>query len=211
MNLVRILMFNVFVKSYLTDRLFNANGIFGMLEWNQRLKAMALELIYTASLFSPFLIIFLLPKIIFKNESSINFGWIDLLSLIPFILLWIVILNKDFFGGQSVIKRLLGYQIFDVKTMQPANKMKCMLRNMTAPIWPVEVMFALVNSKRRLGDIIAGTILISIETTDSKTILSEMRKIKLDGQAKLTLFLSLIWSSTLTFLLDPKLGLWTRF
>lgn len=65
--------------------------------------------------------------------------------------------NKDIFNGRSPAKRILKMQVIDIKTGQAANPLKCLIRNLTIPLWPLEVFFVLINPKRRLGDKISGT------------------------------------------------------
>jgi hypothetical protein len=120
----------------------------------------------------------------------------------------VALINKDFFGGQSIVHRHLGYKVVEVKTNERASKLKCMLRNVTAPLWIIEVVFLLVNPKRRLGDIIAGTSLIEIEATDPELILTEIKNAKFDYEVKLTLLISIIWSIIFTLLFDPNVRPW---
>jgi len=68
--------------------------------------------------------------------------------------------NKDIFNGRSPAKRILKLQVIDVKTGEVANPLKCMVRNLTIIIWPIEVLFAIINPESRLGDKIAGTKVI---------------------------------------------------
>jgi uncharacterized RDD family membrane protein YckC len=65
--------------------------------------------------------------------------------------------NKDLFLGQSIGKRILGFQVFNNKTGEPAAPLRCLVRNFTCLLWPVEVVATLVNKERRVGDYIAGT------------------------------------------------------
>ena len=120
----------------------------------------------------------------------------------------IALVNKDFFNGQSVVHRLLGYQVVDIRTNMPASKVKCMFRNVTAPLWPIEVIFILTYPKRRLGDFIAGTALIDVPASDPELILNEFKSVTFDIQTRLTLLLSVIWIVTLMILFDPRFGLW---
>lgn len=48
-------------------------------------------------------------------------------------------------------------QVIDVKTNSVANPLKCLIRNLTIIIWPIEVIMAMIDPERRLGDKIAGT------------------------------------------------------
>jgi uncharacterized RDD family membrane protein YckC len=65
--------------------------------------------------------------------------------------------NKDLFLGQSIAKRILGFQVFNNKTGQPAGPLRCLARNFTILLWPIEVIAAMINIERRIGDHIAGT------------------------------------------------------
>ncbi|PHQ30325.1 RDD family protein [Leeuwenhoekiella nanhaiensis] len=75
-----------------------------------------------------------------------------------FFFLGFVYLNKDFFRAKSAGKRLLGYQVIDVKTLEPASELQCFIRNMPIIlIWPIEVLVSLINLQIRIGDLIAHT------------------------------------------------------
>lgn len=201
MNLIKTLMFNRFVSQYLKNNYFTG------LVPNQRLKAMMLELMYTVSIFFPFLILLAIPIVVWSDPITMTFQWIDLMTIIPFSIMLIGLLNKDFFNGQSVIKRILGYQIIDLKTVQPASRLKCMVRNMTAPLWPLEAVFILINPKRRLGDFIAGTQVVEVTPTDPQAILDEIKLAKFNEQTGLILFLSILWALACTVLFDSRSGI----
>ncbi len=84
-----------------------------------------------------------------------------------FILGFAMYFNKDFFDGRSPAKRILKIQVINNKTGEVAGPLKCLLRNMTIPIWPLEAIFILINPQRRIGDYIAGT---RIEPYDSENV-----------------------------------------
>lgn len=172
------------------------------------MKSTGLELWYTLAIFFPYFVILMIPRMFFRDPNPTNVESVDLLSLIPFSILMIALVNKDFFNGQSVVHRLLGYQVVDIRTNMPASKVKCMLRNVTAPLWPIEVIFILTYPKRRLGDFIAGTALIDVPASDPELILNEFKSVTFDSQTRLTLLLSIIWIVTLMILFDPGIGLW---
>jgi uncharacterized RDD family membrane protein YckC len=65
--------------------------------------------------------------------------------------------NKDIYLGRSIAKRVFRLQIVDIKTNKPANPLRCLVRNLTLVLWPIEVVAALINNERRIGDFIAGT------------------------------------------------------
>ena len=194
-------MFNRFVKMYLYSNL-------SFLQWNKRIKSTVLEMWYTLSIFFPFLIILMIPTISAGNSTQPNFAWTDFLTLIPSSLMMVTLVNKDIFGGQSSVHRLLGYQVVDAKTNIQASKVKCMLRNVTAPLWPIEVVFLLVNPQRRLGDFIAGTSLIEVESSDPELILVEIKNLKFDKDTKLALMISTIWVIVFFILFDPRIRPW---
>ncbi|MFK7969248.1 MAG: RDD family protein [Bacteroidia bacterium] len=78
-------------------------------------------------------------------------------TYILFALAYSTYFNKDIFNGRGPAKRMLNMQVIDNKTNKAASPLKCLLRNITLPLWPIELIFVLINPKRRLGDKIAGT------------------------------------------------------
>lgn len=64
---------------------------------------------------------------------------------------------KDIFLGRSAGKRILGFQVLNHETGQPAGPMRCLVRNFTLLVWPIEVIVAMVLVNRRIGDYLAGT------------------------------------------------------
>ena len=68
-----------------------------------------------------------------------------------FWLLMAFYLNKDFLKGRSPAKRLFQLQVVDADG-HPANELRCFLRNVTALLWPVEVLVLLLGRRTRLGD-----------------------------------------------------------
>jgi uncharacterized RDD family membrane protein YckC len=201
MKILKLLLFN-----YLTNRYLKSDYWF--LRLNKRIKAIVLEMWYTLSVVLPFILILAIPTLFVQDLRTTTFQLIGLLRSLPFSLILIALANKDFFGGQSVVNRLLGYQVVDRKTMRPATKVQCMLRNVTAPLWPIEGVFALAYPKRRLGDFIAGTMLVEVATSDPELILQEIRNVKFDRQTQLALLLSLLWVVTFIIIFDPRLRVW---
>lgn len=90
-------------------------------------------------------------------------------SSLPF-LVWGIIFCKDCFGGRSVGKRFLGYQVIDIKTKQPANPFKCVLRNLFIPLGILDIGFMFYHSQwRRLGDYITYTQVVKYDKRNNKT------------------------------------------
>ena len=186
MRISKKLLFNLFTKEALER---SSNILF----LNRRLKSMLTDLSFMLSLLFPFLVIALVP--IFVGIVIIERPTVLLpiaIGLIPFSLFTAILLNKDYFNGKSIGKRLFGYQVVDNKTNKPAYEMQCVLRNVTLIIWPLEVFVALISPNKRLGDLIAGTKLIDIEKEDPELIMDEIRQEKtVKGKTKL------IWISVL--------------
>jgi len=194
MQVLKFLMFNRITKHYLNSDLW-------FLRLNKRVKSLTLEMWYTMAMFFPFIAILMFIKIGSGKSSSAGLTWIELLTLIPFTLMLVALFNKDFFGGQSVVHRKIGYKVIDAKTNETASKLQC-------PIWPIEAIFIFVSPTRRLGDWIAGTILINVPPSDPELILPEIRTSKLDRQTILTLILSVIFVALFTVSFDPRVRLW---
>jgi uncharacterized RDD family membrane protein YckC len=67
---------------------------------------------------------------------------------------------KDIINGRSIAKRILGLQVVDNKTGDVATPLQCFVRNLFCIIWIIEVIVALTNTSKRIGDRIAGTKLV---------------------------------------------------
>ena len=142
---------------------------------NKRLKSMYLDLLYILVIFFPWIIIISLPFPFLPSKFEyLSFS----ISFIEGVIVILTVLNKDLCNGRSIAKRVLGYQIIDIKTNEVASDFKCMLRNITFIIFPVEVIFTLLKNKRRIGDLIAGTKLIECDFLPKESILSELNRKK---------------------------------
>ncbi|WP_442845491.1 RDD family protein [Leeuwenhoekiella sp. H156] len=98
--------------------------------------------------------VFLVTFLVLNDILHLTF----LKPLYAFFFLGFIYLNKDFFRAKSPGKRVLGYQVIDVKTLEPASELQCFIRNMPIIlIWPIEVLVSLINPQRRIGDFIART------------------------------------------------------
>ena len=65
--------------------------------------------------------------------------------------------NKDMIQGKSIAKRALKQEVINIKTGEVASSIKCLIRNITIVLWPIEVIAVLISPSRRIGDFIAGT------------------------------------------------------
>ena len=108
--------------------------------------------------------IFIIPELIInfstvlthKQPTTDIFGGMIYVFLIGFA----VYLCKDCINGRSFAKRILKLQVVDDSTGQVASPLKCVLRNLSCILWPLEVIIAFNNPGRRIGDRIAGTRLV---------------------------------------------------
>jgi len=108
--------------------------------------------------------IFFIPEIIssfstiLTHEQPTNdvFGGMIYILLIGFAIYFC----KDCINGRSIAKRILKLQLVDNSTGQVASPLKCLLRNVFCILWPLEVIVAIINPGRRIGDIVAGTKLV---------------------------------------------------
>lgn len=187
MKTPKFLIFNFFTKGFLTQAI-------SMPFLNRRLRSVIGDFMFLMAMYFPFGILFMVP--IFFLENKI--GYIEsqfiiiCTSIIPYSLFLFLALNKDFYNGRSVAKRLQGYQIVDSNTNKIATEMQCMIRNITFIIWPIEAFFLLISPRRRIGDIIASTKIIDVEKELPETILSEMHKIDKSKNHRRLLTLSIV-------------------
>jgi len=124
-----------------------------------------------------------------------------------FYVMMLVYLNKDFVNGRSISKRIIGLRVVDRKTGEPASDFKCFIRNMTIPIWPLEVFVSLFSPTRRLGDLIANTKLETSEKEQATTILQDLKKKKITKTTIWTLFVGIIYIGGLWYLMDRLMGI----
>ncbi len=76
--------------------------------------------------------------------------------------------NKDILNGRSPAKRILKFQVVDNATNLPASPLKCLFRNLTILIWPIEVLLICFNPSQRLGDKLANTKVVIFNETKEK-------------------------------------------
>lgn len=88
------------------------------------------------------------------EQNQVNFfGKFMFLSILGFALY----LCKDSINGRSVGKLVTKMQVVNNATGEVASPFRCLIRNIFCIIWPIEVIFVVINPERRLGDIVAGT------------------------------------------------------
>ena len=97
------------------------------------------------------------------EQTSPNFmgGGLGYIGLLGFSLYFC----KDCVNGRSIAKRILKLQVVDNSTGQVASPIKCFIRDLFIVLWPIEAIISLINTSRRLGDRIAGTKLVTFDST----------------------------------------------
>ena len=83
-----------------------------------------------------------------------NINYLILLGVVFYFL-------KDSIDGRSIGKFIVGVQIVDSRTEQPAGPFQCFLRNLFCLIWPIEAIALLIDPEKRIGDKVAKTKVIN--------------------------------------------------
>jgi uncharacterized RDD family membrane protein YckC len=172
--MVRFILFNFFTRKYL-------NNQFWLLKWNKRATTLLLEMWYIVSVFVPYLMLLALLPLILGYSEGQNVRILKMIIESNFLLA--ITINKDFFGGQSPVHRMLGYQVLNEKTNLAASKVQCVIRNLTLIVFPIELVILLISSRRRLGDFLAGTILADVAPSNPEEIVIEIEKVRFDRDA----------------------------
>jgi hypothetical protein len=71
-----------------------------------------------------------------------------------------LLLCKDIVNERSIAKRVIKLQLVNHRTGQVAQPWQYVVRNLLLIIWPIEVIVAMIDPERRLGDRLAGTRLV---------------------------------------------------
>lgn len=176
MTLLKILLFNPLARYILKIRLDGLST-----PTTIRIQVFLVEGLYLLVVFLPFILVVdyvaqSIQQSLQDTLSASEVQAVSLLNIIPVYFLCMVACNKDYYGGQSIVKRVWGYQLVDSETGKTAGPYQCMLRNSTIPVLPLELPFVILNRERRIGDYIAGTKLIKVEPSDPEVILGEFKK-----------------------------------
>lgn len=189
MKLIRFLLFNGVTK-------MTVKSVPGSFPGNKRLMVVLIELqnltaiLMLPMVFSMILVISLqYAKVIVSEQVAAIFWSIQLSAISTFVL------NKDLWGGQSIVHRALGYQVVNAITGEPASKIRCFIRNITFPVWIIEIIPLMVTPQRRIGDRIAGTKLIRVPPSDPTRIVDEIKQTRWTDDLKWTLLLSFIFTA----------------
>jgi uncharacterized RDD family membrane protein YckC len=80
-------------------------------------------------------------------------------------------LCKDLAGGRSIGKRLFNLQIVSLEN-HSVSSLKLIFRNIFTFMWPIEIVFCLIDSEKKLGDIVFGTKVIMLDSNMNNVNLS---------------------------------------
>jgi len=119
------------------------------------------HLIFCVTVFLIFVIIF------FVIESENEF----MLTL-----LFAIYLNKDIINSRSIAKRLVGQIVVDSKTLKPASELKCLMRNFTMILWPIELLVVIFSPNKRIGDYLSGTKIVSNDKGKFSVIFQDLKQ-----------------------------------
>lgn len=119
---------------------------------SQRLSSIAIDYAICMLAGIPFVIVAMIFQA-FTTEFYIQF--------ISFALYLSIFLCKDFYKtGRSKGKEILKMKIVRCSDERQPTMNTLILRNIFLVIWPIEFIAILVNSERRLGDILLGTKIV---------------------------------------------------
>ena len=118
----------------------------------------------------------LIVSIILEEFGLVHPGYSSPIANIVFFILIILFINKDYFRSKSIGKRIFGQIIINKSDSKPATSLKCMLRNLTIFIFPVEAIILVFWNKERIGDSIAGTKVVASDKEPWSTIIDEIKE-----------------------------------
>jgi hypothetical protein len=165
------------------------------LSQNIRLKAMLCDHMVLCALYRP----------VFMGVTALRVGWGPDDRGWGFGVLVVLYLNKNFFNGRSLAKRLLHLQVLDARN-RPANELRCFLRNVTCFLWPLEVLVLLLGQRGRLGDAPASTH-VSAVTKGTTSFWQDVRAYRLTRYFFYTLAATLAYLLLLQAFSTHVLGL----
>lgn len=164
---------------------------------DRRLISMFLDHAIMIGIIVPLMIILALIGTEYPNMMSNEMG---IFIFYSFVFLY---LNKDFVGGKSLAKRIMGFQVIDRKTGENASELQCFVRNLTICVaWPIEVIICLIYPQRRIGDFLANTQIVKNEKLGAKSIFKDLKRLKL----RWTYILIVLMAFVYFYLLDQTMS-----
>jgi len=127
------------------------------IKFYQRLMSMGIDFYSLGIIMIPFFLI----AWILDGKIKIFF------MIFEFTLLFTLWLCKDLINGRSLGKRMVGHKLSSIDNTNII--WKYIVRNIFTLIWPIEIIFCMINPSRRLGDLVFGTQVTSAEEQERKS------------------------------------------
>jgi uncharacterized RDD family membrane protein YckC len=106
------------------------------------------------------LIAILMPSILINGAPGKFFGD-GLLLQVSTLIFFLYLFFEDALGGQSIGKRVMRIAVVGVASRRPCNLFQSLLRNLSIIIFSIfDILMIVGNKKLRLGDRIAGTVVV---------------------------------------------------
>ncbi len=101
-----------------------------------------------------------MPSIII-NGTPDNFFGDGLLLQISLLIFFLYLFFEDALGGQSIGKRVMRIAVVGVASRRPCNLFQSLIRNLSIIVFSIfDILMIAGNKKLRLGDRIAGTMVV---------------------------------------------------
>ncbi len=109
------------------------------------------------------LVAILMPSILINGTSGKFFGD-GLLLHVSTVVFFLYLFFEDALGGQSIGKRVMRIAVIGVASRRPCNLFQSLIRNLSIMVFGVfDVLMIVGNKKLRLGDRMAGTVVVAEE------------------------------------------------
>jgi uncharacterized RDD family membrane protein YckC len=106
------------------------------------------------------LVAILIPSILLSGTSDKFFGD-GLLFQISAVIFFLYLFFEDALGGQSIGKRVMRIAVVGSASRRPCNLFQSLIRNLSIVVFSVfDILMIAGNKKLRLGDRIAGTVVV---------------------------------------------------
>jgi uncharacterized RDD family membrane protein YckC len=106
------------------------------------------------------LIAILMPSILINGAPGKFFGD-GLLLQVSTLIFFLYLFFEDALGGQSIGKRVMRIAVVGAASRRPCNLFQSLLRNLSIIVFSIfDILMIVGNRKLRLGDRIAGTVVV---------------------------------------------------
>jgi uncharacterized RDD family membrane protein YckC len=117
---------------------------------------------FFAKLFdSMVLMAIMLPSFLLSPPAN-DVQSMDLLTKASILVFVFYLLFQDGLGGQSIGKRIMRISVINTKSRRPCSIFQSLIRNITL-LSVLDVLFVMSSSQRRIGDWLAGTVVVQEE------------------------------------------------